>query len=152
MTAMLLAGLFSAMPSHAFADDTEDVSVKTVYHNGEKFAEISFFPGGKGLGKGDYWFIEPAKYTLSEKLQKATVSSTTYWTGMIGDRAKNKDTWTLYVTTEEKQNASAGSSSVSATGDKNEFVGYEEFVKKQIQHGKELSVIEQDYIDEHGTI
>ena len=149
---MILAGLFSALPSHAFADESVDVPVETVYHNGEKFAEISFFPENVGLGKEGYWFIAPAKYTLSEKLQKATVSSTAYWTDMIGDRAKNKDTWTLYVTTEEKQNASAGSSSVSATGDKNEFVGYEEFVKKQIQHGKELSVIEQDYIDEHGTI
>ena len=150
LTAAILTGL-SALPSHAFADDTVDVPVEIVYHNGEKFAEISFFPAGVGLGKEDYWFIAPAQYTLSEKLQKATVSSTTYWTGMIGDRAKNKDTWTLYVTTNEEQNASAGSSAVRATGVKNEFVAYEEFVKKQIQHGKELSVIDQDYIDDHGT-
>ena len=151
MTAMILTGLFSALPSHAFADESVDVPVETVYHNGEKFAEISFFPENVGLGKAGYWFIAPAKYTLSEKLQKATVSSTAYWTDMIGDRAKNKDTWTLYVTTNEEQNASAGSSAVRATGVKNEFVAYEEFVKKQIQQGKELSVIDQDYIDDHGT-
>ena len=148
LTAAILTGL-SALPSHAFAD--EPVDVETVYHNGKKFAEISFFPEGKGLGKEGYWFISKATYTLPEKLQKATVSGAAYWVDMIGDRAKNKDTWTLYVTTNEEQNAAAGSSSVRATGDKNEFVAHEEFVKNQLQHGKELSVIDQDYIDDHGT-
>ena len=114
LTAAILAGL-SVLPSHALADDTE-VPVETVYHNGEKFAEISFFPADVGLGKGNYWFIKPSIYTLSEKLQKATVSGVTYWTDMIGDRAKNKDTWTIYVNTENQQNATAGSFSMRSTG------------------------------------
>ncbi len=155
LTAAILAGL-SVLPSHALADDTE-VPVETVYHNGEKFAEIGFFPEGVGLGdkggegKKSYWFVQPAIYTLSEMLQKATVSGAAYWTDIIGDRAKNKDTWTLYVTTYEEKNASADSTSVRATGDKNDYVDYEEFVTNQLQHGKELSVIDQDDIDAHGT-
>lgn len=150
LTAAILAGL-SALPSHALADSTE-VPVETVYHNGEKFAEISFFPADVGLGKGNYWFIKPSIYTLSEKLQKATVSGVTYWTDMIGDRAKNKDTWTIYVNTENQQNATAGSFSMRSTGSAQSYVHYEEFVKNQLQHGKKLSEIDQDYIDEHGTM
>ncbi len=149
LTAAILAGL-SVLPSHALADDTE-VPVETVYHNGEKFAEIGFFPEDVGLGKKGYWFVKQAIYTLSEKLQKATVSGVAYWTDIIGDRAKNKDTWTLYVTTYKEKNAAADSTSVRATGDKNDYVDYEEFVTNQLQHGKELSVIDQDDIDAHGT-
>ena len=74
LAAAILAGL-SVLPSHALADDTE-VPVETVYHNGEKFAEIGFFPEDVGLGKKGYWFIKPAIYTLSEKLQKATGQKT----------------------------------------------------------------------------
>ncbi|SHF06503.1 hypothetical protein SAMN02745190_01795 [Schwartzia succinivorans DSM 10502] len=154
MTAMILAGLFSALPSHAFADDTEDVSVKTVYHNGEKFAEISFFPEGKGLGldKEKDWFVDPSKYTPSVELKKATVSAAEYWADIIGDGAKNKDAWTIYLNTNEEKNAGAASYSIRATGDKNSFLKHEAFIKDQLQDGKELLVIDQDYINQHGTI
>ena len=148
MTAMILAGLFSALPSHAFAD--EPVDVETVYHNGEKFAEISFFPEGKGLGdkNNNDWFVDPSKYTPSE-LEKATVSAAEYWADIIGDGAKNKDAWTIYLNTNEEKNAGAASYSIRATGDKNSFLKHEAFIKDQLQDGKELLVIDQKYLDEH---
>lgn len=143
---MLLAGLFSAMPSHAFADESVDVPVETVYHNGEKFAEISFFPENVGLGKEGDWFVDPSNYTLSEKLQKATVSSAAYWSGILGDGAKNRDAWIIYVNTDTRQNAGASSTSIKSTGNKWNTQKHEQFVKDQIQEGRELLEIEQKYI------
>ena len=143
---MILAGLFSALPSHAFADEPVDVPVETVYHNGEKFAEISFFPENVGLGKEGDWFVDPSNYTLSEKLQKATVSSAAYWSGILGDGAKNRDAWIIYVNTDTRQNAGAASTSIKSTGNEWNPQKHEQFVKDQIQEGRELLEIEQKYI------
>ena len=149
LTAAILTGL-SALPSHAFAD-TVDVPVETVYHNGKKFAEISFFPKDVGLGKEGDWFVDPSKYTPSVKLEKATVTAAEYWADIIGDGAKNKDAWTIYLNTNEEKNAGAGSYSYRATGDKNNFLKHEAFIKDQLQDGKEFLVIDQKYLDEHGN-
>ena len=150
MTAMILVGL-SALPSYALADGNVEVPVETLYHDGKKFAEISFFPTDVGLGSAAYWFSDPSKYTLSEKLQKATVSSAAYWSGILGDGAKNRDAWIIYVNTDPKQNAGAASTSIKSTGNEWNIQKHEQFVKDQIQEGRELLEIEQKYIDDHGN-
>ena len=149
LTAAVLAGL-SALPSYAFA---ATVDVETVYHNGKKFAEISFFPYEVGLGNSDDddWFVNPSKYTPSAKLEKATVSAAEYWADIIGDGAKNKDAWTIYLNTNEEKNAGAGSYSYRATGEKDIILKHEAFIKDQLQDGKELLVIDRKYLDEHGN-
>lgn len=153
LTAAVLAGL-SALPSDALADELVDVPVETVYHNDKKFAEISFFPFNTGLGKDDDWFVDPSKYTPSVKLEKATVSAAEYWADIIGDGAKNKDAWTIYLNTNEDNSSGAGAASYSirATGNKNTFLRHEAFIKDQLQDGKELLVIDQKYLDEHGNM
>lgn len=142
LTSAILAGL-SALPSCALADGNVEVPVETLYHDGKKFAEISFFPEEAGLGSSAYWFSDPSKYTLSEKLQKATVSSAAYWSGILGDGAKNRDAWIIYVNTDTRQNAGAASTSIRSTGNEWNPQKHEQFVKDQIQEGRELLEIEQ---------
>lgn len=147
MASAILAGL-SALPSCALADGNVEVPVETLYHDGKKFAEISFFPEGVGLGSSAYWFSDPSEYTLLEELQKATVSSAAYWSGILGDGAKNRDAWIIYVNTDAKPNAGASSTSIKSTGNEWNTQKHEQFVKDQIQEGRELLEIEQKYIDD----
>ncbi len=48
LAAAILAGLF-VLPSCASAE-TVSIPVKYLYHEGQKFAELTFFPEGVGLG------------------------------------------------------------------------------------------------------
>ena len=149
LTAMILAGL-SVLPSVAAAE-LADVPLEHLYHDGKNFADITFFPKGVGLGCSTFWYVDQAKYTLPETLQKATVSSAAYWSGLLGDGAKNTAPWQIYVNTDQRQNASAGSLSIrSDDRDWNSLPG-RFFVSEQIQNGKALSVLDQAYLTAHGN-
>ena len=144
LAAMILAGLAS-VPSFAYAEsDSVEVPAITLNHNGQPFAELVFFPENVGLGNSSKWYISPAKYTLSDDLINATVASGTYWSDLLGGGAKNQTPWQIFVTTDERQNASASSTSLTSTGTATTSLNAENFVAEQIQEGKEYSVLEQD--------
>ena len=147
LTAAILTGL-SALPSVTSA---EELPVKYVYHDGEKFAATVFFPQDVGLvgkrSERDYYFVRKSTYTLSDDLQNDALSGISYWADILGDGAKNKQPWEIYINTDDRPNASAGSRSVSSTGDNWSFLREESFVKDQIQEGHEYSVLDQAYMD-----
>ena len=149
LTAAILAGL-SALPSMASA---AGLPVKYVYHDGEKFAATVFFPQDVGLvGKRsgrDYYFVRKSTYTLSDNLQNAALSGISYWSDILGDGAKNKQPWEIYVRTYDRPNASAGSRSINSTGDEWRFLREESFVKDQLQKGNKFFVLDQDDMDDH---
>ena len=92
----ILAAVLS-LNNQAFASDTD-----YVYYNGEKFIEFEFFNEGE-FSSG---------YTLSDALKKATNSSTSYWSGILGAKANHSSLWQIAVITKANyQNASAGTSS-----------------------------------------
>ena len=141
LAAAILAGLF-VLPSCASAE-TVSIPVKYLYHNGQKFAELTFFPEGVGLGNEKDWYVDPSKYTLSEALMEATVSSAAYWSDILGDGAKNTVPWQMLVNTDNDQNASAGTTSLHSDGEKKTELDGENFIAAQLQNGKALSVLDQ---------
>ncbi len=156
LTAAILTGL-SLAPSVAAADAVE-VPLEPLIHNGKTFAEISFFPRNVGLGGEnqsgeDIWYINPSVYTMSEDLLDATMSGAGYWSGILGDGAKNTAPWQIYVNTYNRQNASAESYSWRANGAAlADPLPAGNFVPGQIQNNKAISVIDQEYLDEHDYI
>ena len=152
LTAAVLAGLSVSLSVAA----AEDIPVKYVYHDGEKFAAAVFFPENVGLvGKrsgNDYYFVRKSTYTLSDDLQNDALSGISYWADILGDGAKNKQPWEIYINTDDRPNASAGSRSVSSTGDNWSFLREESFVKDQIQEGHEYSVLDQAYMDDNDGV
>ena len=148
-SALTLAG-FSALPSVAAAEIVE-VPMEHLYHDGKTFADLTFFPEGVGLGSSTYWYADPSKYTLSETLQSATVSSAAYWSDILGDGAKITQPWQIYVNTDLKQNAGAISKSIRSDGANKNILTAGLFVPEQIQNGKSLSVLNQEYLEAHGN-
>ena len=149
LTAMILAG-FSALPSVAAAEIVE-VPMEHLYHDGKTFADLTFFPKGTGLGSSAYWYADQSQYTLSETLQSATVSSAAYWSDILGDGAKITQPWQIYVNTDLKQNAGAISKSIRSDGANRNILTAGLFVPEQIQNGKSLSVLNQEYLETHGN-
>ena len=148
-SALTLAG-FSALPSVAAAEIVE-VPMEHLYHNGKTFADLTFFPEGAGLGSSTYWYADQSQYTLSETLQSATVSSAAYWADILGDGAKITQPWQIYVNTDLKQNAGAASTSIRSDGANWNSLKGGLFVPEQIQNGKSLSVLDQEYLVAHGN-
>ena len=141
-SALTLAG-FSALPSVAAAE-TVAVPMESLYHNGQLFAELTFFPKDVGLGQtGSWYYIDPSKYTLPDKLIDATVSSAAYWSGILGDGAKNKTPWQIFITTDEDQNASAITYALRSNGTEKEYLWSQNFVVDQIQDGEAYSALDQ---------
>ena len=100
LTAAILVTLL-AMPAygHAFRRPPE-----YVYYNGKPMVEMQFLTKGEEIGK----MVDKAGYTLNPSLIQSVKSSTAYWTGMIGPKAKNGQPWQVFVTTQKnRQNASA---------------------------------------------
>ena len=118
----LTLAVFFALPSVAAAE-TVEVPMESLYHNGQLFAELTFFPKDVGLGQtGSWYYIDPSKYTLPDKLIDATVSSAAYWSGILGDGAKNKTPWQIFITTDEDQNAGATTYALRSTGTEREYL------------------------------
>ncbi len=106
--------------SQVFASDTD-----YVYYNGKKFIEFEF------LNEGEF----ASQYNLSDVLRNAVKSATSYWSEMLGARAKNQSAWQILVFNEKNlQNASAGTASYTDKED----VG-NNHVAQQIQDGKNLN-------------
>ena len=130
LTASILAALL-AMPAygHAF-----EMPPEYVYNNGKPIVEMQFLTKGEGIDN----FVSEAGYTLDSSLIQPVKSSTSYWTGMIGPRAKNETPWQVFVTTEAgNQNASA-STLCYVPGKKELRAVKPNFVTQQLQDGKKL--------------
>ena len=130
MTAAILATLL-AMPAcgYAFVNPPE-----YVYYNGKPLVEMQFLVKGEEI-EG---LVDKAGYTLSPSLVQPVKSSTAYWTGMIGPKAKNGQPWQVFVTTQKnEQNAYASTTSVIVKNRKAKGTEVN-FVAQQLQDGKKL--------------
>ena len=120
ISAILAAALSFNLSSSVFASDTD-----YLYYNGEKFVEYEFFNAGEFS----------AQYTLSDALRNAVKSSTSYWSGILGARAKNSSAWQIAVTTKENfQNATAGTYSYT-----NKQLDNDNYIAQMLQSGKNLT-------------
>jgi uncharacterized protein with beta-barrel porin domain len=131
---MLTAAVMTALlvtPGYSYAFK---MAPEYVYYNGKPIAEMQFLAEGEGINN----FVSQAEYTLSPSLIPPVKSSTAYWTGMIGPKAKNETPWQVFVTTEaNQQNASAVTSSyVPGKGELRAVKTM--FVPQQLQDGKKL--------------
>ena len=131
---MLTAAVMTALlvtPGYSYAFK---MAPEYVYYNGKPIAEMQFLAEGEGINN----FVSQAEYTLSPSLIQPVKSSTAYWTGMIGPKAKNETPWQVFVTTEaNQQNASAVTSSyVPGKGELRAVKTM--FVPQQLQDGKKL--------------
>ena len=130
LLAAAVTAWLAASPLSASAMTTE-----YVYHNGRPFLEMNFLEAGDG----DTW-IGKAEYPLSRTLMDATKSSAAYWSGILGDRAKNSQPWQVFVTTQKnEQNAAAGNVSFGLNEEGEWGSVAENFVARQIQDGKALN-------------
>ena len=105
LTAAVMAALL-ATPGygHAFK-----MAPEYVYYNGKPIVEMQFLTKGEKIEK----LVDKAGYTLSPSLIQPVKSSTAYWTGLIGPKAKNGQPWQVFVTTQKnEQNAYASTTSV----------------------------------------
>ena len=130
LAAFVTTVLLAAAPGvYAFQNDPE-----YVYHNGKPMAEMQVLVKGEEL-EG---FTDEAGYTLDDSLIEPVKSSTAYWTGMLGPKAKNETPWQIFVTTQKnRQNASATTASLTVKEEKLETVP-NNLVAKQLQNGKKL--------------
>ena len=105
-----------------------------VYYNGKPIVEMQFLTKGEGIEK----LVDKAGYTLSPSLIQSVKSSTAYWTGLIGPKAKNGQPWQVFVTTQKnEQNAYASTTSVIVKNRKAKETEVN-FVAQQLQDGKKL--------------
>ncbi len=130
LTAAVMASLL-AMPGygHAFKRPPE-----YVYYNGKPLVEMQFLVKGEEMES----LVDKAGYTLSPSLIQPVKSSTAYWTGLIGPKAKNGQPWQVFVTTQKnEQNAYASTTSVIVKNRKAKETEVN-FVAQQLQDGKKL--------------
>ena len=130
LTAAVMTALL-ATPGygHAF-----EMPPEYVYNNGKPIVEMQFLTQGEGIDD----FVSKAGYTLDSSLIQPVKSSTSYWTGMIGPKAKNETPWQVFVTTlVNEQNASA-STLCYVPGKKELRAVKPNFVTQQLQDGKKL--------------
>ncbi|MBO6038640.1 MAG: autotransporter domain-containing protein [Acidaminococcaceae bacterium] len=130
LTAAVMAALLAA-PGYGYAFKRPP---EYVYYNGKPMVEMQILTEDEEIKK----LVDKAGYTLDPSLIEPIKSSTAYWTGLIGPRAKNGEPWQIFVTTEiDKQNASAGTASLTVkNGEAKEAdVNY---VAQQLQDGKKL--------------
>ena len=87
LTAAVLSGL--AMPLTYGQAASPYLATEYSYYNGMPFAEIKFMAKGYGIGRAgtddDSWLISPPTYNLPLELRQATMSSTAYWTNILGE-------------------------------------------------------------------
>ena len=130
LTAAVMAALL-ATPGygHAFK-----MAPEYVYYNGKPIVEMQFLTKGEEIED----LVDKAEYTLSPSLIQPVKSSTAYWTGMIGPKAKNGQPWQVFVTTKKnEQNAYASTTSVIVKNSKAKETEVN-FVAQQLQDGKKL--------------
>ena len=114
LTAAVLSGL--AMPLTYGQAASPYLATEYSYYNGKPFAEIKFMAQNYGIGRDGSWLIEPPTYELPAALRQATMSSTAYWTNILGGGARNPAPWQIFVTTKNVQNAFAYPGTIKADG------------------------------------
>ena len=92
LTAAVMAALL-AIPGYGYAFNRPP---EYVYYNGKPMVEMQILTEGEEIKK----LVTKAGYTLDPSLIEPVKSSTAYWTGMIGPRAKNGEPWQVFVTTQ----------------------------------------------------
>ena len=130
LTAAVMTALL-ATPGygHAF-----EMSPEYVYNNGKPIVEMQFLTKGEGIGD----FVSEAGYTLDSSLIQPVKSSTSYWTGMIGPKAKNETPWQVFVTTLANEQNAYASTKCYVPGKKELKEVKSNFVPQQLQDGKTL--------------
>ena len=130
LTAAVMAALLAAPGyGHAFK-----MAPEYVYYNGKPLVEMQFLVKGEEIES----LVDKAGYTLSPSLIQPVKSSTAYWTGLIGPKAKNGQPWQVFVTTQKnEQNAYASTTSVIVKNGKAKETEVN-FVAQQLQDGKKL--------------
>ena len=81
LTAAVMAALL-AMPGYGYAFKRPP---EYVYYNGKPMVEMQILTEGEEIKK----LVTKAGYTLDPSLIEPIKSSTAYWTGLSGPRAKN---------------------------------------------------------------
>jgi len=118
LTAAVLSGL--AMPLTYGQAASPYLATEYSYYNGKPFAEIKFMALNYGIGSagtdGKSWLISPPTYELPAALRQATMSSTVYWTNILGGGARNPAPWQIFITTEDVQNAFADTGTIKSDG------------------------------------
>ena len=132
LTTAVMAWL-TASPFSASAYDTQ-----YIYQDGRPLVEMNFLHQNEGLGNAPDYLINPGLYNLPTNLVDATISATSYWTGILGPRAKNPVPWQVFVTTEDDQNAGAMTYSLSSDGKKISVIK-ENYVQEAINKGRSLN-------------
>ena len=130
LTAAVMAALLAAPGyGHAFK-----MAPEYVYYNGKPLVEMQFLVKGEEIES----LVDKAGYTLSPSLIQPVKSSTAYWTGLIGPKAKNGQPWQVFVTTQKnEQNAYASTTSLIVKNGKAKETEVN-FVAQQLQDGKKL--------------
>ncbi|WP_295920071.1 autotransporter outer membrane beta-barrel domain-containing protein, partial [uncultured Anaerovibrio sp.] len=141
LVSTVLIGLMS-VTSYASAEDEDFyLAEEPLKYNNKEFAELLFLSKGNGIGITGQWLVSPPKYDLTDELIAATVGSSMYWVGILGDDAKNKEPWQIFVGTDFDSNAYAGSTNIVSNGVRKAYYSYrpaESFVRNQIKYGDEL--------------
>ncbi len=118
LTAAVLSGL--AMPLTYGQAASPYLATEYSYYNGMPFAEIKFMAKDYGIGsagaEGKSWLISPPTYNLPLELRQATMSSTAYWTNILGGGVRNPAPWQIFVNTDNDQNASAATQTIKSDG------------------------------------
>ena len=140
LTAAVLSGL--AMPLTYGQAASPYLATEYSYYNGKPFAEIKFMAQNYGIGRDGSWLIEPPTYELPAALRQATMSSTAYWTNILGGGARNPAPWQIFVNTDDKQNASAESRTIKSDGVKPTSQSYDNaafLLGEHLQEGKPVN-------------
>ncbi|MBR1697923.1 MAG: hypothetical protein IJ712_06835, partial [Anaerovibrio sp.] len=141
LVSTVLIGLMS-VTSYASAEDEDFyLAEEPLKYNNKEFAELLFLSKGNGIGITGQWLVSPPKYDLTDELIAATVGSSMYWVGILGDDAKNKEPWQIFVGTNFESNAYAGSYNIVSNGVRSAYSSYrnaESFVRNQIKYGDDL--------------
>ena len=110
---------------------------KPVYveYQGRPMVEMQLFTEGEALEE----IVDEAGYTLDASLFKATQDGTSYWTDMLGPRAKNGQPWQIFVTTEAGEQNAAAASRGMVVDEGEPAITDENLVAQLLQDGKPLT-------------
>ena len=137
MTAAVLSGL--AMPLTYGQAASPYLATEYSYYNGKPFAEIKFMAQNYGIGLDGIWLINPPAYDLPPTLINATMSSTAYWTNILGGGVKNPAPWQIFVTTENVQNAFAYTGTIKSDGVNGSYDNAAFLLGEHLQDGKPVN-------------
>ena len=152
--AAAIALFFATSPFYASAKDYvasgDYLDSEVIEAYGKDFAEINYVSENTGVNsiletKKPLWDItykQGDAINLTDAIKKGLF----YWSDMLGKYTKNKTPWQIFVNTDLKQNASAGSASYLVASDGKNTESSNTFVSQQLQDGKELDTLTPDIV------